>query len=217
MPRRKSLYREALKALGPLLRTPENPVVVPEGMPATVEVGMGAGHVIVARARAEPGRYFVGLEIKEERTYQAARVAEAAGLGNLVFVVGEISRTAAAIPPGRFDEILILFPDPWPKKRDVARRLFSTRYLAIFEKWMAPGATGLLRSDNPAVIELALATLPGAGCEITSTCEDAPPGDQQTRYEARFREERQRIGEIRFRFGARAPSSQERPAAAPAR
>src|SRR5262245_46246928 len=89
VPRRKSLYREALKGLAPLLRGPGNPVAVPDGMPATVEVGMGAGHVILARAREEPGRFFVGLEIKEERTYQAARVAEAERLGNLVFVVGE--------------------------------------------------------------------------------------------------------------------------------
>jgi tRNA (guanine-N(7)-)-methyltransferase len=196
--RRKSLYREALRGLGSLLRTPANPVVVPDGMPATIEVGMGAGHVILARAQAEPARYFVGLEIKEERTYQAARVAEEAGLGNLVFVVGEIARTEAAIPTRRFDEILILFPDPWPKKRDVARRLFSARYLAIFERWMTPGARGLLRSDNPAVLELALAALPAAGCEVTSTCEDVAPEQHQTRYEARFRQEQQKIGEIRF-------------------
>jgi tRNA (guanine-N7-)-methyltransferase len=163
---------------------------------------MGAGHVLVERARTEPGRWFVGLEIKEERAYQAARVADALGLRNIVFVVGEISRTEAALPSGRFDEALILFPDPWPRKRDTARRLFSPRYLGIIARWMEPGARGLLRSDNPGVIDLALAGLAGAGCTVTSTCDDAAPDAVQTRYESRFRQEAQRIGEIRFRFPA---------------
>jgi tRNA (guanine-N7-)-methyltransferase len=205
MPRKKTRYREALTSLQGLLRSPERPVVVPAGMPATVEVGMGAGHVLIARARAEPDRFFVGLEIKEERAYQAARVAAQAGLRNVVFVVGEIARNEAALPPSRFDQLLILFPDPWPRKRDVARRLFSPRYLQIFGRWMRPGAAGLLRSDNPAVIDYALATIAGAGCTITSTSADVPSGDVQTRYEARFRTEAQRIGEIRFRFAVAPP------------
>jgi tRNA (guanine-N7-)-methyltransferase len=181
-------------------------------MPATVEVGMGAGHVLVARAQAEPGRFFVGIDIKEERVYQAARVADAAKLANVVFVAGEIARTDAAIPPRAFDEILILFPDPWPKKRDVPRRLFSPRYLAIFERWMAPGASGILRSDDARVYDAAIASIAGAGCEITSVCEDAAPWATQTRYETRFRELSQRIREIRFRWRAGVPSEAPPPA-----
>jgi tRNA (guanine-N7-)-methyltransferase len=180
-------------------------------MPATIEAGMGAGHVLVARAKTEPGRYFVGYDIKEERVYQAARVADAAKLSNIVFVAGEIARTEAAIPSHRFDEILILFPDPWPKKRDTPRRLFSPRYLAIFARWMAPGATGILRSDNPGVIDAALAAIAGTGSEITSTCDDAAAGATLTRYEARFRQEAQRIGEIRFRWPATAPAAPSAP------
>jgi tRNA (guanine-N7-)-methyltransferase len=201
MPRRKTLYREALRGLASL-RSTANPVVVPPGMPATVEVGMGAGHVLVARAQAEPGRWFVGLEIKEERAYQAARVAEAAKLGNIVFVVGEISRTDSALPAHRFDELMILFPDPWPRKRDVGRRIFGPRYLQIYARWMEPGAHGILRSDNPGVFELALDGIAKSGCAITSTSEDVAPGLHQTRYEARFRQEAQPIREIRFRFPA---------------
>jgi tRNA (guanine-N7-)-methyltransferase len=200
MPRKKSRYRQALHELGEYLRSPADPVVVPDGIPATVEVGMGAGHVLVARARNEPERYFVGLEIKEERAYQAARVAADLGLGNLAFVVGEISRMESALPSSRFDEILILFPDPWPRKRDVPRRLFSPRYLEIYSRWMTPGARGLLRSDDPAVVDFALAALAGSRTSITSTCADVPPEPVQTRYESRFRGEAQPIGEIRFRF-----------------
>ena len=90
----------ALPGLAAYLRSPGNPVVVPEGMPATVEVGMGAGHVLVARARTEPDRFFVGIEIKEERAYQAARAADALGLANVAFVVGEVSRIDPAAQNG---------------------------------------------------------------------------------------------------------------------
>jgi tRNA (guanine-N7-)-methyltransferase len=202
VPRRKSHYRAQLRGLTSLLKSPEDPVVVPEGMPATVEVGMGAGHVLVGRARTEPERFFVGLEIKEERAYQAAREIVALGLRNVVLVVGEVSRMDAALPSQRFEEMLLLFPDPWPKKRDVARRLFAPRYLQIFARWMLPKARGILRSDNPAVIELALASLADYGCVVTSTSADVPPEALQTRYESRFRSEAQPIGEIRFRWPA---------------
>jgi tRNA (guanine-N7-)-methyltransferase len=212
MPRRKTRYREALHGLGPLLRSPDDPVVVPAGMRATVEVGMGAGHVLLGRAQAEPDRFFVGLEIKEERAYQAARVIDALGLRNVVLVVGEISRTESALPAHRFDELLMLFPDPWPKKKDVARRLFSPRYLQIFSRWMEPDARGILRSDDPAVVDLALAALAGAKCAITSTSVDAPPEPVQTRYESRFRQEAMPIGEIRFRFSAAVPQPSLEPA-----
>jgi tRNA (guanine-N7-)-methyltransferase len=203
VPRKKTRYREALGTLDRYLRAPDNPVVVPEGMPATVEVGMGAGHVLVGRARAEPGRYFVGLEIKEERAYQAGRAAAQLSLPNLALLVGEISRTESALPRGRFDELLILFPDPWPRRRDVAKRLVSPRYLGIFSRWMAPGAAGLIRSDDPAVLDFALGALSAAGCELTSICEDAPAEAVLTRYESRFRESARRIGEVRFRFSSR--------------
>ena len=68
------------------------------------------------------------------------------------------------------------------------------------------GAAGLLRSDNPQVLELAAVSFAGAGWTITSICEDAPPAERQTRYEARFRQEAQRIGEIRFAFPSHAPA-----------
>jgi tRNA (guanine-N7-)-methyltransferase len=213
MGRRKSRYRAALLDLPEFLRSPDRPVEVPAGMPATIEPGMGAGHVLVGRALAEPGRYFVGLEIKEERAYQAARVAAEHGLRNVVFVVGEIARFEGAVPAHRFDEIMILFPDPWPRKRDVPRRLFSPRYLQIFARWMTPGATGILRSDNPVVVEHAEAAIAGFGCAITSVSADAAPGEIQTRYEARFRKEAAKIGEVRFRWplAAAAPADPHPP------
>jgi tRNA (guanine-N7-)-methyltransferase len=200
LPRRKSRYREGLREVGWLLRSPREPVELPPGAPATVEVGMGAGHVLVARAHAERGRRFVGVEIKEERAYQAARAAAALGLDNVAFVVGELTRVADALPSGRFDEIMILFPDPWPRRRDAGRRLVSPRCLGICRRWMSPGARGLLRTDNPSVVAYARMSLPEAGCTITSISEDAPPGDVQTRYEARFRSEAARISEIRFHW-----------------
>lgn len=198
MPRKKARYRAALEVTTEWLRGPERPLDLPEGVPATIEVGIGSGHWLVARAKAEPHRLFVGLELKEERAYQATRDAIAAGVSNMRFMVGEASRLDPCIPAARFDELAILFPDPWPKKTDSKRRLAWAPRLRGFGRWLRPGAIGLFRTDNRRLWEYALKTVPAAGYVITSSTDDAPRGDVVTRYESRFRAEGIPIHEIRF-------------------
>jgi tRNA (guanine-N7-)-methyltransferase len=198
MPRRKSTYRVALGEFAEYLRGPERPVNIPDSMPATLEVGMGAGHRLLARAADEPHRFFLGIEIKEERTFQAAREVRRLGLQNVAFVVGEVSRVAALIPPDRFDELVILFPDPWPKTRDARRRLVHARYLELYARWVAPGARCLLRSDNPGILATALAALPQTGFAVVSLATAIPAEPVQTRFEARFRNGDIAISEVVF-------------------
>ncbi len=200
MPRRKSAYRAALATVPDLLRGPTNPVVIPDGMPATVEVGMGAGHFLVACAARDPGRMFVGVEIKEERAFQASREARQMGVTNVMFIVGELTRIKDALPRARFDQLFVLFPDPWPRKRDFARRLTSVRYLSIIRTWLAPGARCEFRSDNAALFCDALGTIREAGFTITSSSNNTEPDVVQTRYEKRFRAESKPIHGIHFRW-----------------
>ena len=47
------------------------------------------------------------------------------------------------IAPGSLAEILILFPDPWPKKRHHKRRLVQPAFLALAERALA--TEGMLR------------------------------------------------------------------------
>src|SRR5207244_376902 len=85
MPRRKALYRDRLAEAAALLIDDARPLKIAADAPATLEIGMGAGRALIARAAVEPGRLFVGVEMKEERVFQAARAALALGLTNVRF------------------------------------------------------------------------------------------------------------------------------------
>lgn len=198
MPRKKARYRAALEVTTDWLRGPERPLDLPDHVPATVEIGIGSGYWLVERAKADPARMFVGLEIKEERAYQATRDAIAAGVSNMRFLVGEASRLDQVMPTARFDEIAILFPDPWPKKSDSRRRLTWPQRLRGFGRWLKPTATGLFRTDNRRLWEYSRKAIPAAGFVVTSAIENTPPREVMTRYEARFRAEGLPIYEIHF-------------------
>ena len=68
MPRKKARYRAALEVTTEWLRGPERPLDLPEGVPATIEVGIGSGHWVVARAKAEERR---ALAIAREQEMKA--------------------------------------------------------------------------------------------------------------------------------------------------
>ena len=55
------------------------------------------------------------------------------------------------LPTGRFDELVILFPDPWPRGRDERRRLVAPGNLRLFARWLAPGARCVFQTDSPAL------------------------------------------------------------------
>jgi len=200
MPRKKARYRAALGTTTDWLRGLDRPLDLPDDTPATVEVGIGSGYWLVSRAKADPARMFVGLEIKEERAYQATRDAIAAGVSNMRFLVGEAGRLDPVMPTARFDEIAILFPDPWPKKSDSRRRLTWPQRLRGFARWLKPEATGIFRTDNRRLWEYSQKSIPAAGYVMTSVIENAPPGDVMTRYESRFRADGMPIHEIHFKW-----------------
>ena len=47
------------------------------------------------------------------------------------------------IPEGSLDEVLLYFPDPWPKKRHHKRRIVQPQFVALVASRLRPG--GVLR------------------------------------------------------------------------
>jgi tRNA (guanine-N7-)-methyltransferase len=62
------------------------------------------------------------------------------------------------------DEILILFPDPWPKKRHHKRRLIQLPFAQLLEDRLAPGGVLRVATDwQPYALEIleTLGAVPG--------------------------------------------------------
>ncbi len=95
-----------------------------------LEIGCGHGHFLERYATEFPEKFCVGVDFSGDRINRAQRKAHRAGLANCQFVRAEAREFLACLPAGvTFQEIWVLFPDPWPKKRHHKNRLMQPDFL----------------------------------------------------------------------------------------
>ena len=114
----------------------------------TLEIGSGHGHYLTAYAAAHPSRFCLGIDIMSERLVRSERKQTRAGLTNLAFVHASAEDLLVALPDNvLLDDILILFPDPWPKRRHHKNRLIQHPFLSQLAARSISGARLCFRTD----------------------------------------------------------------------
>jgi tRNA (guanine-N7-)-methyltransferase len=158
--------------------------------PCTLEVGFGNGANLAALAQAHPERDYLGVEVHRPGVGRLLLALEQQRLGNVRVICHDaVEVLERQIAPRSLAEILILFPDPWPKKRHHKRRLIQPAFVALLEAALRPGGVLRLATDwQPYALEMlaCLAAAPGLrslaadGGFVTRPAERAP-----TRFELR--------------------------------
>jgi tRNA (guanine-N7-)-methyltransferase len=144
--------------------------------PRTLEIGFGNGGTLVALAAAHPERDYLGVEVH--------------ALTNLRLVRRDaVELLQGAIGDAALDEVLIYFPDPWPKKRHHKRRLMQPDFVALLARRLRPGGRLRLATDWEPYAEWLLAVL-GASPAMRNCAADGgyvprPPVRPETRFERR--------------------------------
>jgi tRNA (guanine-N7-)-methyltransferase len=112
--------------------------------PRVVEIGFGNGENVAALATAHPERDYLGIEVHRAGIGRLMLAAEAAQLTNLRIVCHDaVEVLEHQLDAGALDEVLILFPDPWHKKRHHKRRLIQPPFVTLVLSRLSVG--GLLR------------------------------------------------------------------------
>lgn len=97
---------------------------------ATLEIGSGHGHYLTAYASAHPSHFCLGIDIMSDRLVRSERKRARARLTNLAFIHAAAEDVLLALPDNvLLDDILVLFPDPWPKRRHHKNRLIQPEFL----------------------------------------------------------------------------------------
>jgi len=116
--------------------------------PVTLEIGFGNGESLVALAAAHPERDFLGLEVHRPGVGHLMLRAEELGLTNVRAVCRDaVEVLQQCIAPGSLDEVLLYFPDPWPKKRHHKRRIVQPEFVALVASRLREGGTFRMATD----------------------------------------------------------------------
>ncbi|MCA8903050.1 MAG: tRNA (guanosine(46)-N7)-methyltransferase TrmB [Hyphomonas sp.] len=180
-------------------RLPE--LSVPEGLedPASLfpgkrevwlEIGFGGGEHLAEQARRHLDVGLIGCEPFIEGMAKALTQIEEDGLANVRVLMDDARPLLEGLAPAGLSRVFILFPDPWPKKRQQKRRLIQPDFLASLHQACRPGARVRFATDVASYADEALWRFLQHGgfdwhAKEASDWRIAPPDHVTTRYETK--------------------------------
>jgi tRNA (guanine-N7-)-methyltransferase len=165
-------------------------ILFPSARAVWLEIGFGGGEHLVAQAAANPDTGFIGCEPFVEGVAKAIAGIEDNGLTNVRLWPDDARLLLDAFAPASIARVFILFPDPWPKRRQQKRRLVQPDVVAGLARILAPGGRLRFATDVASYADEALlAFLGNDAFEWTAARADdwrCPPSDHvTTRYETK--------------------------------
>ncbi len=115
--------------------------------PITLEIGFGHGEVLLNEAQVCTQHNILGIEVYRPVLFSVLRKANQLEIDNLRVVSGDAAALLPRFPDDCLQQIRILFPDPWPKRRHQKRRLLQDRFLAECARCLVPGGLLHLATD----------------------------------------------------------------------
>jgi tRNA (guanine-N7-)-methyltransferase len=112
-----------------------------------LDIGAGNGEAARAWAHAHPDHDVVAVDLHRPGLARLLRDLEDNGPTTLRAVEADALAVLEAAPPETFAVIRVLFPDPWPKRRHVGRRLVDPDFVRLATERLTVGGTLQLATD----------------------------------------------------------------------
>lgn len=170
--------------------------------PIVLELGCGRGEYTIGLAGNNPGKNFIGVDIKGNRIWTGAKFATQSKMDNVAFIRTRIDFIEHCFAAGEVDEIWITFPDPQPPKSKARKRLTHPLFLDRYRKILKPGGLVHLKTDNTPLFEFTLEVIQENKLPLLYSTSDLyvhnPSGQEEltsikTRYEQLFTEKGEKI------------------------
>jgi tRNA (guanine-N7-)-methyltransferase len=162
---------------------PINPVAVfGRTAPLVLEVGCGAGEATLHSAIAHPDIDHIAAEVHTPGLARLLDDIESHELTNVRAVHGDALEFIARLPDGCLDEIRIWFPDPWPKVRQLQRRIVQLEPVSQLLRCLVVGGRLRLATDVADYAEQMLAVC-SALPELSGGVVERPDDRPVTRFE----------------------------------
>jgi tRNA (guanine-N7-)-methyltransferase len=179
--------------------------------PLIIEIGFGMGIATALIAEKNPGINYLGLEVHRPGVGRLLWEIDKRGLKNIRIIEhNAVEVLEKMVPPAAVNGFLVLFPDPWPKKRHHKRRLITRPFTDTLAEKLRPGGYVYMVTDWENYADWALAELAATPGLCNPHGGFAPPRDwrPQTKFEEKGRAKDHRVRElwlVKSASGALAP------------
>lgn len=146
---------EELRAAGILLddAVADRPInladIFSNSLHVEVEVGSGKGAFLLRQASTRPEINLLGIEWLAGYAALAADRAYRAGLKNVRLLCADAEQVfARCLADGSVQRVHIYFPDPWPKRKHLRRRLIKPEFAEHLLRVLRLGGTAHIVTDH---------------------------------------------------------------------
>lgn len=116
--------------------------------PLTLEIGFGNGTGLAEMAAREPDSDFIGIEVHRPGVGRLLMELDERGLHNVRVCCRDAEDVLEdAVADASLDRVLLLFPDPWPKKKHHKRRLVKPAFVALLARKLISGGCFHMATD----------------------------------------------------------------------
>lgn len=168
--------------------------------PVELELGIGKGRFLIQQAQARPDVNFVGVEWASRYYRMVAERAAKRGLANIRILRDDAAHVVKhTLSEACIDALHIYFPDPWPKAKQVKRRLIQPPFARVAARALKDGASLLLATDHEDYarqMEAVFRADPDFEQVSRAIGDDAPEGI--TNWEVKFRQQGRTMHKFQF-------------------
>jgi tRNA (guanine-N7-)-methyltransferase len=169
-----------------------------------LEIGFGSGEHLLWQAETHNDVGLIGCEPFINGMGTLLGAIEDRGLDTVRLHDGDAREVLTWLPDGAVGRIFMLFPDPWPKKRQIKRRLLGADTLGEIARVLKRGGEFRFASDNSDYAAQALALTRASGAfawtaERAADWRERPADWPETRYERKALAEGRKCAYLAFR------------------
>ena len=132
----------------------------------TLELACGRGEYAVGLGRMFPEQHFIGIDLKGNRIWKGASIANKDGLKNVAFVRSQIELTSNYFTKDEVDEIWITFPDPQLRWSKAKKRLTHPKFLRLYQQFLKKEGIVHLKTDSPLLYNFTLKVIELYGLDL---------------------------------------------------
>lgn len=140
--------------------------------PITLELACGKGKYTLELAERNPGRNYVGVDIKGARLWKGAKSALEQDITNVRFLRIYIDHLTEYFGKDEVNEIWITFPDPYPKYSDRNKRLTASKFLELYREVLEQDGAVHFKTDSDNLFEYTLKVFRQEKVEIVDLTRD---------------------------------------------